>query len=992
MAASAIFSSTTHQKAENVMSKRIYRFLLATVLLLQVIPGATASAQRQTNPDTPHTNQLYLPLLVNDAQPPAPTRGRGLSTPQLIEQAYQNGEITAEERLLYLAYALYEQASLPDRFHSNVGWYGTYYVREVQTYVQQMSAAATTAVQQELGRMGVLAATVCDKNDGPNNFNSTNFHFNYNTISGGLALADYVTSMEATFDLEVTQYGWAEPPLCTGGDTCNGTDNPFDRYPIQIFAIGSGLYGYVSGGGGGSYAGFIGDNPNTSATETDALSSCMVLNDDFSQFPEGAQGALDATTGHEFVHAIQNGYGDPDTREDSMWYESSAAYMEDEVFDASNSNYFYLWPVVTNSLGAWPNNDDPGGISQYSNFLFFRHVAEHNGGTNTAGGGEEIMQHFWENVAAGQAGLVAYNNALVTAGTTLADAFHAYAIAAKYSKACGGTYAAPYCFEEAAGYINIAGNPPAVQGTIAAKPGSYNGKVRNHYAINWVSLPTSGSPYQVTLSNTDTGGQLRGSLVCDTGSTFVITPFSSVVGAGTATSIASFNAAGCTTVTAVITNQQQTSGNPSSAPQHDYTLSVSNAAATPTATVTPTTTPGNTPTSTATATPTTPGNTPTNTATATPTVPVNTPTSTATATSTTPGNTPTNTATATPTVPVNTPTSTATATPTTPGNTPTSTATATVTSTPLASSELVYVSSSTNAKVDGLSFRDEDILVYNQANDQWDMVFDGSDVGVGNADLDGFAILDDGTILMSFDVPINFPAIGLVDDSDIVKFTPTQLGPNTSGSFTLFFDGSDVGLTTGSEDIDALAYTADGKLLISTYGTATVDGVRALDEDLLRFTPTSLGATTAGTWELFFDGSAVGLTTSSEDVTASLLRETNSLYLVTKGKFAASSQNAIAGDGDDIFGCALSASGLNNTQCTFFSIFDGDLVRFNRPIDGFSLGEEERFLMRNTGSDRGDEPAQFEVLPDDLVTDDPEFDSFDLEQLELNTYLPFVIR
>ena len=47
------------------------------------------------------------------------------STPQLIERAYESREITNEYRLLYLAYAMFEYESLPDRFRSNVGWRGT---------------------------------------------------------------------------------------------------------------------------------------------------------------------------------------------------------------------------------------------------------------------------------------------------------------------------------------------------------------------------------------------------------------------------------------------------------------------------------------------------------------------------------------------------------------------------------------------------------------------------------------------------------------------------------------------------------------------------------------------------------------------------------------------------------------------------------------------------------------------------------------------------
>lgn len=90
--------------------------------------------------------------------------------------------------------------------------------------------------------MSSLAATVCDKQDGNNSTDSANFHLNYATISGGLTIADYATSMETTFGIEVTSYGWAKPPLCAGGGTCSGNSNPWGRYPIQVATIGSGLW------------------------------------------------------------------------------------------------------------------------------------------------------------------------------------------------------------------------------------------------------------------------------------------------------------------------------------------------------------------------------------------------------------------------------------------------------------------------------------------------------------------------------------------------------------------------------------------------------------------------------------------------------------------------------------------------------------------------------------------------------------------------------
>lgn len=45
-------------------------------------------------------------------------------TPVLIQMAFDSFQITNEQRLLYLAYALYEPESLPVRFQSRVGWFG----------------------------------------------------------------------------------------------------------------------------------------------------------------------------------------------------------------------------------------------------------------------------------------------------------------------------------------------------------------------------------------------------------------------------------------------------------------------------------------------------------------------------------------------------------------------------------------------------------------------------------------------------------------------------------------------------------------------------------------------------------------------------------------------------------------------------------------------------------------------------------------------------
>ena len=139
---------------------------------------------------------------------------------------------------------------------------------------------------------------------------------------------------------------------------------------------------------------------------------------------------------------------------------------------------------------------------------------------------------------------------------------------------------------------------------------------------------------------------------------------------------------------------------------------------------------------------------------------------------------------------------------------------------------------------------------------------------------------------------------GTVDDSDIVLFTATSLGANTVGAFSLsYFDGSDVGLTAGSEDVDALELLPSGHILVSTFGAVAVAGFSGDDKDLLEFSPTSLGAVTAGTFTHYFDGSDVDLTTSAEDVDAVAVAS-GKIHLSTLNNFAVT---GVSGADEDVF-------------------------------------------------------------------------------------------
>lgn len=247
----------------------------------------------------------------------------------------------------------------------------------------------------------------------------------------------------------------------------------------------------------------------------------------------------------------------------------------------------------------------------------------------------------------------------------------------------------------------------------------------------------------------------------------------------------------------------------------------------------------------------------------------------------------------------------------------------------------IYASLDGNSTVGGIAFRDEDILAFNTTTQTWSMYFDGSDVGLSSFDLEAFHIMSDGSILLALNNPATIAGVGSVDDSDILRFTPTSTGDSTAGTFQLYFDGSDVGLTTNNEKIDAIALDRSGRLVISTKGSFDATGLSGADEDLIVFNATSLGDSTSGTWSMYFDGSDVGLSqSSSEDVDGVWLDSSGDIYLSTLGAF---SVTGLSGDGNDIFRFTPGSLGAN-TSGNYAALWDGAAFGLGtRNIDSFFL-------------------------------------------------------
>ncbi|MCP3960806.1 MAG: hypothetical protein GY719_23425, partial [bacterium] len=181
--------------------------------------------------------------------------------------------------------------------------------------------------------------------------------------------------------------------------------------------------------------------------------------------------------------------------------------------------------------------------------------------------------------------------------------------------------------------------------------------------------------------------------------------------------------------------------------------------------------------------------------------------------------------------------------------------------------------------------QDDDIVSYDTGTGTWTYQFDGSDVGL-TTEIDGLAILPDGDLLLSFTAAGTVGGLS-IDDSDIVRFTPTSLGDTTAGTFSWYFDGSDVALTSNGEDVDGIAFHSDGRLIISTTGGFSGTGASGADEDLFLFTGTVGSSSTSGSFVRHFDGSDVGQGgNGAEDTDAAAFTSGGELLLSTSGTFS----------------------------------------------------------------------------------------------------------
>jgi len=228
------------------------------------------------------------------------------------------------------------------------------------------------------------------------------------------------------------------------------------------------------------------------------------------------------------------------------------------------------------------------------------------------------------------------------------------------------------------------------------------------------------------------------------------------------------------------------------------------------------------------------------------------------------------------------------------------------------------VTSASASVMGGLTAQRNDIIAFDGSRFSTWLI--GNASGLSGAVLSGIHIVSPDEVVVAVQNPVTLSGIAF-DDSDLAR-----LSRNTSGGFSvsMFFDGSDMGLTTNAEAIDAVTGLADGSWLISTRGSGSVPGVASFAaEDILRFRPTSLGANTAGSWSLHADMSDVGISGTAENVAGLSTAADGRLFLTTSGNASATGLSAT---NEDVFTFRPTQLGAT-TSGSFISplAFDGSL-------------------------------------------------------------------
>ena len=218
------------------------------------------------------------------------------------------------------------------------------------------------------------------------------------------------------------------------------------------------------------------------------------------------------------------------------------------------------------------------------------------------------------------------------------------------------------------------------------------------------------------------------------------------------------------------------------------------------------------------------------------------------------------------------------------------------------------LSTSNNATLGGLTFQDDDLVLYDPDTNTATLFFSGGTLFSHNENIDAVAALGNGNIILSTDGNATLGGLTF-EDGDLVEYNPV------TDTATLFFDET---LFSHNEDIDAFAVLGNGNIILSTDGNAALGGLTFEDGDLVEYNPVTDTAT------LFFDED---LFSHNEDIDAFAVLGNGNIILSTDGNAALGGLTFEDGD-------LVEYNPFTNTATLFF---DEDLFWSNEDIDAVSM-------------------------------------------------------
>jgi len=247
------------------------------------------------------------------------------------------------------------------------------------------------------------------------------------------SVPDYIEQVaeiyESVYDLMVNTMEYILPPsdFDVGGS---------GQYDVYIFNLPNFYYGYTAS------EELRGDNENSlTIEEINALTSYMVIRNNYNGFPLPELAALQVTVAHEFFHAIQYGY---DGWEQIWLMEATAVWMEEANFDDVNDCYQYM----VNWFNVPEEALDTLSSHMYGSYIFFKYIDEHLGGFET-------IRKIWEYSRLFDGfnddfSRAIIDSALVDQNTNFSQALNNMCLANRVLS--DATKAGIYAYEEAVGY------------------------------------------------------------------------------------------------------------------------------------------------------------------------------------------------------------------------------------------------------------------------------------------------------------------------------------------------------------------------------------------------------------------------------------------------------------------------------------------------------------------------------------------------------------